>query len=174
MRPAADPAAQLVQLRQAEALRVLDEHDAGVRHVDPHLDHGGGDQDVQLPGCEGLHGHVAVVGALLGDPGLWLERALVVLVAASPCALAISVPVGFHGSVRLSLGRLAAVLGDTGAARDHLLEARRVHEELGLSAWVRRTDVELARQLALAGRGRFARIRTHRDVAPALRRAFAC
>jgi Mg-chelatase subunit ChlD len=35
------------------------------------------------------------------------------------------------------------------------------------------TDVELARQLARAGRGRFARIRTHRDVAPALRRAFA-
>ena len=35
------------------------------------------------------------------------------------------------------------------------------------------TDVELARQLARGGRGRFARIRTHRDVAPALRRAFA-
>ncbi len=36
---------------------------------------------------------VAGLGALLGDPGLWLGRALVVLVAASPCALAISVPV---------------------------------------------------------------------------------
>ncbi len=36
---------------------------------------------------------VAVVGALAGDPALWVERALVVLVAASPCALAISVPV---------------------------------------------------------------------------------
>jgi len=36
---------------------------------------------------------VAVIGSLLGDPAVWIERALVVLVAASPCALAISVPV---------------------------------------------------------------------------------
>ena len=36
---------------------------------------------------------IAGIGALLGDPLLWLERALVVLVAASPCALAIAVPV---------------------------------------------------------------------------------
>lgn len=32
-------------------------------------------------------------GFVVGDPGLWVERALVVLVAASPCALAIAVPV---------------------------------------------------------------------------------
>lgn len=32
-------------------------------------------------------------GFLVGDPGTWAERALVVLVAASPCALAIAVPV---------------------------------------------------------------------------------
>lgn len=36
---------------------------------------------------------IAVAGSLLGDPAVWLSRALVVLVAASPCALAISVPV---------------------------------------------------------------------------------
>uniref|UniRef100_UPI000623F0EC heavy metal translocating P-type ATPase n=1 Tax=Allosalinactinospora lopnorensis TaxID=1352348 RepID=UPI000623F0EC len=36
---------------------------------------------------------IAALGALLGDPLVWVERALVVLVAASPCALAISVPV---------------------------------------------------------------------------------
>ncbi|SDM30574.1 cation-transporting ATPase G [Lentzea albidocapillata subsp. violacea] len=36
---------------------------------------------------------IAAVGSLLGDPLVWIERALVVLVAASPCALAISVPV---------------------------------------------------------------------------------
>ncbi len=36
---------------------------------------------------------VAVFGFIVGDPGLWIERALVVLVAASPCALAIAVPV---------------------------------------------------------------------------------
>ncbi|MGV3714310.1 heavy metal translocating P-type ATPase [Pseudolysinimonas sp.] len=36
---------------------------------------------------------VAGFGFLVGDPGTWIERALVVLVAASPCALAIAVPV---------------------------------------------------------------------------------
>ncbi|MER7070611.1 heavy metal translocating P-type ATPase [Terrabacter sp. NPDC000476] len=36
---------------------------------------------------------IAVVGSVLGEPATWIERALVVLVAASPCALAISVPV---------------------------------------------------------------------------------
>ncbi|GAA3573868.1 cation-translocating P-type ATPase [Amycolatopsis ultiminotia] len=36
---------------------------------------------------------IAVLGSLLGDPVTWIERALVVLVAASPCALAIAVPV---------------------------------------------------------------------------------
>jgi len=38
-------------------------------------------------------GLVIVFGFLVGDPGTWTERALVVLVAASPCALAIAVPV---------------------------------------------------------------------------------
>ena len=36
---------------------------------------------------------IAVLGSLAGDPEVWIERALVVLVAASPCALAIAVPV---------------------------------------------------------------------------------
>ncbi|GAB97073.1 cation-transporting ATPase G [Kineosphaera limosa] len=36
---------------------------------------------------------IAAFGVLVGDPGTWVERALVVLVAASPCALAIAVPV---------------------------------------------------------------------------------
>lgn len=46
-----------------------------------------------VPGVLILAALVAVVGAVIGDPGLWIERALVVLVAASPCALAISVPI---------------------------------------------------------------------------------
>lgn len=46
-----------------------------------------------VPGVLILAALVAVIGSLLGDPGVWIERALVVLVAASPCALAISVPV---------------------------------------------------------------------------------
>ena len=36
---------------------------------------------------------IAGIGALFGDPVVWIERALVVLVAASPCALAIAIPV---------------------------------------------------------------------------------
>lgn len=36
---------------------------------------------------------VAIFGFIVGDPMTWIERALVVLVAASPCALAIAVPV---------------------------------------------------------------------------------
>jgi heavy metal translocating P-type ATPase len=36
---------------------------------------------------------ISVYGFIVGEPLLWIERALVVLVAASPCALAISVPV---------------------------------------------------------------------------------
>ena len=46
-----------------------------------------------VPGVLILAIAVAAIGSLLGDPGVWIERALVVLVAASPCALAISVPV---------------------------------------------------------------------------------
>ncbi|MBY6413311.1 cation-translocating P-type ATPase [Rhodococcus sp. BP-252] len=36
---------------------------------------------------------IAGIGSVFGDPLVWIERALVVLVAASPCALAIAIPV---------------------------------------------------------------------------------
>jgi len=42
---------------------------------------------------------VALLGSAFGDPELWVERALVVLVAASPCAFAIAVPVTVFASV---------------------------------------------------------------------------
>ena len=42
---------------------------------------------------------IALIGAMLGDPAVWIERALVVLVAASPCAFAISVPVTVFASI---------------------------------------------------------------------------
>ena len=45
-----------------------------------------------VPGVMILAVLVGVIGSLLGDPETWITRALVVLVAASPCALAISVP----------------------------------------------------------------------------------
>ncbi|GAB3730818.1 heavy metal translocating P-type ATPase [Nocardiopsis nanhaiensis] len=46
-----------------------------------------------VPGVMIAAALVAAVGSVFGDPLTWIERALVVLVAASPCALAISVPV---------------------------------------------------------------------------------
>ena len=46
-----------------------------------------------VPGVMVLAVLVGVLGSLLGDPETWITRALVVLVAASPCALAIAVPV---------------------------------------------------------------------------------
>ncbi len=51
-RAAPHPPAQLVKLRQAQLVGVLDQHDGRVRHVDPQLDDGGGDQDRRLTGGE--------------------------------------------------------------------------------------------------------------------------
>lgn len=50
---------------------------------------------------------VGIIGSLLGDPTVWITRALVVLVAASPCAIAIAVPItvisGIGGASRLGI-----------------------------------------------------------------------
>lgn len=46
-----------------------------------------------VPGVMVVAAAVAAIGSLTGDPGLWVLRALVVLVAAAPCAFALSVPV---------------------------------------------------------------------------------
>lgn len=59
--------------------------------------------------------------------------------------LAISVPVALHGSVPLSLGRLARALGRDDVARKHLEEANEVHRRLGLTAWLAVSSEELAR-----------------------------
>ncbi|RFZ63192.1 putative copper-exporting P-type ATPase V [Mycobacterium marinum] len=42
---------------------------------------------------------IAGAGSILGSPAVWIERALVVLVAASPCALAIAVPVSVVAAI---------------------------------------------------------------------------
>ena len=47
-----------MQLREAEALGVLDHHDGGLRHVDADFDHRGGDQKLRLAGREARHGGV--------------------------------------------------------------------------------------------------------------------
>ncbi len=44
-----------MQLRQPEALRMLDNHDRGVRHVDADLDDGGGDEDRERARGEPRH-----------------------------------------------------------------------------------------------------------------------
>ncbi len=46
-----------------------------------------------VPGVMVVAALIAALGSVFGEPLVWIERALVVLVAASPCALAISVPV---------------------------------------------------------------------------------
>lgn len=61
---------------------------------------------------------IAGIGALLGDAMLWLERALVVLVAASPCALAISVPLTVVATIGASSRHGALIKG--GAALEEL------------------------------------------------------
>ncbi|KUI37521.1 cation-translocating P-type ATPase [Mycobacterium sp. GA-2829] len=70
---------------------------------------------------------IAVIGSLLGDPTTWIERALVVLVAASPCALAISVPVTVVAAIGAAskLGALVkggAALEAMGAVRGVALD----------------------------------------------------
>jgi hypothetical protein len=62
---APDAAAQLVQLREAEALGVLDHHDRRVGHVDADFDHGGRDEDLRSPLLERLHRGVLVAPFIL-------------------------------------------------------------------------------------------------------------
>ena len=61
--PAADAAAQLMDLREAEALGVLDHHHGRFRHIDADLDHRGGDEQPRLARGEARHRGV-LVGAL--------------------------------------------------------------------------------------------------------------
>ena len=65
---------------------------------------------------------VAIVGSLLGDPSEWILRSLVVLVAAAPCAFAISVPV----TVVTAIGAAtrSGVLIKGGAALESLAQIR--------------------------------------------------
>ncbi|GAA3032637.1 heavy metal translocating P-type ATPase [Actinokineospora globicatena] len=71
-----------------------------------------------VPAIMVLAAVVAGIGSLLGDPAVWVERALVVLVAASPCALAISVPLTVVAAVGAASRHGALVKG--GAALGEL------------------------------------------------------
>lgn len=71
-----------------------------------------------VPGVMVVAVAIAVVGSILGDPELWIERALVVLVAAAPCAFAISVPVTVVAAVGAATRNGALIKG--GAALEAL------------------------------------------------------
>ncbi|WP_308195278.1 cation-translocating P-type ATPase [Blastococcus sp. KM273128] len=71
-----------------------------------------------VPAVFVVAGQIAVLGSILGDPEVWIERALVVLVAASPCAFAIAVPVTVVAAV--GAGTRAGVLIKGGAALESL------------------------------------------------------
>ncbi|MQA08972.1 MAG: cadmium-translocating P-type ATPase [Pseudonocardiaceae bacterium] len=77
-----------------------------------------------VPAIMVLAALIAGIGSLLGDPATWLERSLVVLVAAAPCALAISVPVTVIAAVGAAT-RLG-VLVKGGAALETLGAVRTV------------------------------------------------
>lgn len=64
-----------------------------------------------VPAIMALAATIAGLGALLGDPMLWLQRALVVLVAASPCALAIAVPLTVVAAIGAASRQGALVKG---------------------------------------------------------------
>lgn len=71
-----------------------------------------------VPGVLILALAVALVGSIFGDPAVWIERALVVLVAASPCALAISVPVTVVSAIGAA-SRMGVII-KSGAAFEQL------------------------------------------------------
>ncbi|MDV6011945.1 cation-translocating P-type ATPase [Haloechinothrix sp. LS1_15] len=97
-----------------------------------------------VPGILATATLIAAVGALLGEPAVWLERALVVLVAASPCALAISVPV----SVAAAIGAASrfGVLVKGGAALEALGRVRTV--ALDKTGTLTRNEPEVAEVVA--------------------------
>lgn len=77
-----------------------------------------------VPGILVVAVFTALLGALFGDPSVWVQRALVMVVAASPCALAISVPVTTVASIGAASRRGILIKG--GAAMEALGRVRSV------------------------------------------------
>ena len=77
-----------------------------------------------VPGVLVVAAVLAAVGSLLGDPGVWALRALVVLVAAAPCAFALSVPVTVVAAI--GAATRSGVLIKGGAALEALARVRTV------------------------------------------------
>jgi cation-transporting ATPase G len=77
-----------------------------------------------VPGVMVLAVFVGALGSVLGEPQVWITRALVVLVAASPCALAIAVPVTVVSAIGAA-SRFGVVI-KSGAAFERFGEIRHV------------------------------------------------
>ncbi len=77
-----------------------------------------------VPGVLVAAALIAVIGSLADDPSTWIERALVVLVAAAPCAFAISVPVTVVAAI--GAATRSGVLIKGGAALEALARVRAV------------------------------------------------
>ncbi|MGH9134713.1 MAG: heavy metal translocating P-type ATPase, partial [Ilumatobacteraceae bacterium] len=75
-----------------------------------------------VPGILIVAATIAVVGALFGDNELWIDRALVMLVAASPCAFAIAVPVTVFAAIGAATSAGIVIKG--GAALEALASVR--------------------------------------------------
>lgn len=67
---------------------------------------------------------IAIGGSLLSDPEVWISRSLVVLVAAAPCAFAISVPVTVVTAIGAAARNGALIKG--GAALEALATIRNI------------------------------------------------
>ena len=101
-----------------------------------------------VPGVMILAVLVGVLGSLLsGDPELWITRALVVLVAASPCALAIAVPV----TVVSAIGAASkfGVVVKSGAAFERFGGIR--HLAVDKTGTLTRNEPTVARVVTVAG-----------------------
>ena len=100
-----------------------------------------------VPGVVVVAVMVAGLGALLGDPQLWVTRALVVLVAASPCAIAIAVPVTVVSAIGAAT-RFGVVV-KSGAAFERLGVVR--HVAFDKTGTLTRNVPVVARVVPMAG-----------------------
>lgn len=100
-----------------------------------------------VPGVMIVAFGIAVIGSLLGDPAMWIERSLVVLVAAAPCAFAISVPVTVVAAIGASTRTGVLIKG--GAALEALSRVRTV--ALDKTGTITRNAPEVVDTLATPG-----------------------
>ncbi|WP_035756833.1 heavy metal translocating P-type ATPase [Granulicoccus phenolivorans] len=100
-----------------------------------------------VPGVLILAVLVGVLGSVFGDPAVWITRALVVLVAASPCALAIGVPVTVVSAIGAA-SRFGIVI-KSGAALERFGGVRRF--AVDKTGTLTRNRPEVSRVLTAAG-----------------------